>query len=310
MSGTSNNWFSSISAVLRFLPTFLLLLLLLTGCRALPVRNYLGMTRGEVAAVLEKEAFRSRRRGNRFVINDIPGCSGVHHLRNAQDVLSSESLMKTPQWDCDYYPERHWLLGWNGLFARWHFQRLDFENGRVVRQTAAENCYWVFGAAGESPYPLHPENFHKVNDAICRSGQPDADEMDSLSTFECIKSVLNLRENHSDREEVGNLKLELYEIPLAAGNIAEDDLVRILRTVKRAPKPLLIHCWHGSDRTGLAVAACRIVFENWSADQAVAELMDPQYGHHETIYKNIPELLRKADWNRIRKEVESEGTEK
>ncbi|MBO4290297.1 MAG: hypothetical protein J5898_00155 [Lachnospiraceae bacterium] len=72
----------------------------------------------------------------------------------------------------------------------------------------------------------------------------------------------------------------------------------------------MTHCRHGSDRTGAAVAACRIVFENWSVDQAVDELLDPQYGHHEIIYKNIAELIRKADWARIRKEVEGEGTEK
>ena len=287
-----------------------LLLLLLTGCSALPERNYLGMTRSEVAAVLEREAFRSRWGGGSFLIDDLKDHTGCHYPKTAQNVLNSTALMKCSQWRCDYYPERHWLLGWNGLFAHWHFQVLDFENDKVVRQTHLRNYYWVHGYDGESPYPEHPKNFHKVSDEIYRSAQPDEDEMSSMSTFECIKSVLNLRENHSDRDEIGNLKLELYEIPLAAGRITETDLVRILRTVRQAPKPILIHCLHGSDRTGAAVAACRIVFENWSADQAVAELMDPQYGHHETIYKNIPELLRKADWNRIRKEVESEGTEK
>jgi len=309
MSGLPNSGFSIVPAGLRLLPAFLLLFLL-TGCRSLPERNYVGMTRSEVAAVLEKEAFRSRWGGNRFLIVDLKDHTGCHYPRTAQNVLDSTALMKCPQWRCDYYPERHWLLGWNGLFAHWHFHVLDFENDKVVRQTHLRNYYWVHGYAGESPYPEHPENFHKVSDEIYRSAQPDEDEMDSLSTFERIQSVLNLRESHSDRDEIGNLKLELYEIPLAAGSITEADLVRILRTVRQAPKPILIHCWHGSDRTGAAVAACRIVFENWTVEQAVSELMDPQYGHHETLYKNIPELLRKADWARIRKEVEGEGTEK
>jgi hypothetical protein len=45
------------------------LILLLAGCtNSIPQRNYVGMTRGEVAAVLEKEAFRSRWSGNRFLI--------------------------------------------------------------------------------------------------------------------------------------------------------------------------------------------------------------------------------------------------
>ena len=38
-----------------------------------------------------------------------------------------------------------------------------------------------------------------------------------------------------------------------------------------------------------------LFFENWSVEDAIAELMQPQYGHHKHIYTNIPALLRKAD---------------
>ena len=290
--------------VLALLLVFQIPVVLLAG----PSRNYVGMTRGKVAAVLEKEAFRSRWSCNSFLIEDVvkPGRLVCHRCRIAKDVLDNEALMKSRKWRCDFYPKRHWLLGWNGLFARWEFQVLDFEQDKVVRQTSLRNYYWVHGAAGESPYPQHPKNFHKVNDEIYRSAQPDEDEMSSMSTFECIKSVLNLREKHSDKDEIGKLKLTLYEIPLAAGRVTESDLVRILRAVKNAPKPILIHCRHGSDRTGVAIATCRIVFENWSVEQAVAELEDPKYGHHEKLFPNLPELIRKADWNKIRRDLNRE----
>ena len=294
-------------------PLFVFLLLIPVILLAGPSRNYVGMTRGEVAAVLEKEAFRSRRSGNSFLIQDFdfqPGSLVNYRFRTAKKVLDTEALMKSRKWRCDFYPKRHWLLGWNGLFARWEFQVLDFEQDKVVRQTSLRNYYWVHGAAGESPYPQHPENFHKVNDEIYRSAQPDEDEMSSMSTFECIKSVLNLREKHSDKDEIGKLKLTLYEIPLAARRVTESDLVRILRTVKNAPKPILIHCRHGSDRTGAVVAACRIVFENWSVDQAVAELEDPKFGHHAALYKNIPLLIRKTDWETIRNKIMKDKQQK
>ncbi|MCR4576182.1 MAG: tyrosine-protein phosphatase, partial [Lentisphaeria bacterium] len=274
---------------------------LLTGwADSLPKRNYLGMTRSEVAAVLEESAFRSRWSGNRFMIED--GDTDIRRLHpSSQDVLNDEQLMECPQWQCDFFPERHWLLGWSGRFAKWHFQTLVFDNDIVVRQIERQECYRVYGQSGESPYPKHPKNFHQVNQEIYRSGQPDANEMASLHTFEGIQSVLNLRENHDDRGEIRQLPVELFEIPMAAGSISEAELVTILRTIKNAPKPMLIHCWHGSDRTGAAVAAYRIVFENWDVEKAVSELMDKKYGHHRTIYKNIPELLRKADWDTIRK---------
>ena len=312
-------------------PLLVFLLLIPAVLLAGPSRNYVGMTKGEVATVLEKEAFRSRWSGNRFLIEDFdfkPGSLVNYRFRTAKKVLDNEALMKSRKWRCDFYPKRHWLLGWNGLFARWEFQVLDFEQDKVVRQTSLRNYYWVHGAAGESPYPQHPENFHKVNDEIYRSAQPDEDEMSSMSTFECIKSVLNLREHHSDKDMIGKrkakiykmtdnndvvldrevniLKIKLYEIPLEAGKITEADLVTILRTVKNAPKPILIHCRHGSDRTGAVVAACRIVFENWTVDQAVSELTDPKYGHHKKLFPNLQEILRKTDWTRIRNELNGE----
>jgi hypothetical protein len=31
--------------------------------------------------------------------------------------------------------------------------------------------------------------------------------------------------------------------------------------------------------------------------------MKPEYDHHKNIYRNIPELLRKADWKKIKATV-------
>ena len=229
--------------------------------------------------------------------------------KNAAAVTSDNFMMSAKEWRCGFYPQRHWLLGWNGLFARWYFWVLEFKDDRVVAQRQLRNYYWVHGYAGESPYPQFPKNFHKVNENIYRSGQPSEDEFKSLYTFNEIRSVLNLRENNSDKDEIDSVnarrekKIKLYEISLDTGNITEEDLYKILTVIRDAPKPLLIHCWHGSDRTGCAVAAYRIIFENWSVEDAVSELMKPEYGHHKNIYRNIPELLRKADWKKIKATV-------
>ncbi|MBO5722123.1 MAG: dual specificity protein phosphatase family protein, partial [Lentisphaeria bacterium] len=144
-----------------------------------------------------------------------------------------------------------------------------------------------------------------VNENIYRSGQPNEDEFFSLYTFNGIRSVLNLR-GISDKDEINAVNrrwknaVTLYEIPLDTGNITEDALYKILSVIRDAPKPLLIHCWQGSNRTGCAVAAYRIIFENWSVEDAISELMKPEYGHFKNFYNNIPELLRKADWKKIK----------
>ena len=217
--------------------------------------------------------------------------------------------MSANEWRCDFFPQRHWLLGWNALTASWLYKKLVFEDGKVVRQEKGILPYKTYGVGGESPFPQFPKNFHKVNENLYRSGQPDEDKFESLHTFNGIRSVLNLRENNSDKDEIDavnkrwNHAITLYEIPLDTGKITEEDLYKILTVIRDAPKPLLIHCWHGSDRTGCAVAAYRIVFDNWSVEDAISELMKPEYGHHKHIYTNIPELLRRADWQKIKETV-------
>ena len=299
----------SMKKISRCMLLCCLMLIYLTGCSTVPQHDYTGMTKQQVAKHLEKHAFRDRWSKNRFEIEVLQKQMYSRHYKNAAGVTADKFIMTADEWRCGFYPQRHWLLGWNGIAAKWHFVTLKFQDGRVIAQRNLRNYYWVYGYAGKSPYPNYPKNFHKVNKNLYRSGQPDKDEFFSLYTFNGIRSVLNLRENNSDKDEINainrnwNNAVTLYEIPLDTGKITEDDLYKILTVIRDAPKPLLIHCWHGSDRTGCAVAASRIIFENWSVEDAVSELMKPEYGHHKYIYTNIPELLRKADWKKIRKTI-------
>ena len=98
--------------------------------------------------------------------------------------------------------------------------------------------------AGVSPYPKLPKNFHQVNENLFRSGQPDDDEFESLRTCNGIRSVLNLRENNSDKKVIDALNrrytnptVTLYEIPLDTGKISEADLYKILTVIRDAPNP-------------------------------------------------------------------------
>ena len=287
-----------------------LMIIFLAGCGGIPEHNYIGMTKAEVAAHLERYAERSRWSKNRFAIDiSVDGIQTPYWFNHEREVSKTLPVMSANEWRCDFFPQRHWLLGWNPLYASWLYKKLVFEDGKVVRQEKGVLPYKTYGVGGQSPFPQLPKNFHKVSENLYRSGQPDEDELESLHTFNGIRSVLNLRENNSDQDEIAainkkwNNAITLYEIPLDTGNITEDDLYKILTVIRDAPKPLLIHCWHGSDRTGCSVAAYRIVFENWSVEDAISELMKPEYGHHKNIYTNIPELLRKADWKKIRETI-------
>lgn len=148
-----------------------------------------------------------------------------------------------------------------------------------------------------------PENFAKVSDGVYRSGQPDGKQFAALVKTYGVKSVLNLRLNHHDDDEAKGLPLRLYLIPMRAGNIKYTQVVEAMRTMRDSPKPILVHCWHGSDRTGCIVALYRMVFLDWPKEKAIQEFKSPQFGHHEDIYPNIEKFLREVDVARLKGEI-------
>ncbi len=145
------------------------------------------------------------------------------------------------------------------------------------------------------------KNFYKLDDHVYRSAQPDEAGFAYLKTVG-ITNILNLRDYHNDDPGPKKPGLSLYRVPMDAGKIKTADVVAALRFIKRSEGPVLIHCWHGSDRTGTISALYRIVFQNWSKENALDELMYGGFGYH-AIYKNIPEFIRQADIKEIKRKV-------
>ncbi|GKX59333.1 dual specificity protein phosphatase family protein [Leminorella grimontii] len=149
------------------------------------------------------------------------------------------------------------------------------------------------------------ENFYQIDDSLYRSGQPGEAQMKELER-RGVKSVLNLRNFHTDDDEAKGTSLALYHVPMEAGRFTQEQVIEALRVVYLAPKPVLVHCWHGSDRTGLTVAMYRLVFQNWSKEAAIEELQRPEFGYHRWAYYNIIQYIRKVDVDDVRRQVVGE----
>jgi protein tyrosine/serine phosphatase len=78
-------------------------------------------------------------------------------------------------------------------------------------------------------------------------------------------------------------------------------LSQIRRAVKRGP--ILVHCNHGADRTGLILALYRTLYDGWSKDAAVGEMLRGEFGFH-AIWGNIPEFIEKVQVDRLKQLVE------
>ena len=121
-----------------------------------------------------------------------------------------------------------------------------------------------------------------------------------------IGESLNLRNRHSDNDEATGTTVKLHRVKMKAHSVDEEQLITALRIIKNRKSNIVIHCHHGSDRTGVVCALYRIIFQNVSKEDAIREMTDGGFGFHR-IYKNIIRRIREADIERIKREVMTVG---
>lgn len=131
-------------------------------------------------------------------------------------------------------------------------------------------------------------NFHQMSNSVFRSEQPDASLIPELNQNK-ITTVINLRSRNADQDVFKNTAFNLVHIPINTWSINRDDLLQVMQTIQQAEQrqeKVLIHCYHGSDRTGASIAMYRIIFQNWSTEDALNEMKQGGYGFH-PIWRNI-----------------------
>jgi len=149
---------------------------------------------------------------------------------------------------------------------------------------------FVFLGIGPALYGLivwEQGNFHVVsNGRLYRSRQLDRDELARYAHDYGIKSVLNLRGRNLGaswyQEEIlaaQSLGLGHYDYALSANrDVGDHDIEQILDILREAPKPILIHCRSGADRTSLVAALYLYQMECKTADESERQL-SLRYGH-------------------------------
>lgn len=145
-------------------------------------------------------------------------------------------------------------------------------------------------------------NCFLVSAELFRSEQPHAADLPALRALG-IKSLLNLRQHHADDQLFERAGLMLLEEGMRASDVSVEELVSALRRFRAAPKPVLVHCWRGSDRTGFFVAGYRIICQGWSREAAIDELRHGGFGYHASWYPNIVQRLAALDVEMVKRRV-------
>jgi len=118
-----------------------------------------------------------------------------------------------------------------------------------------------------------------------------------------VRVSLNLRNRLSDKRYAKNTGLALIHIRINSWRMDYEDILSALSVIKNSSSPVLVHCKHGADRTGVVVASYRIAFEGWTKEQAIEEFLKEQFGYHQGWLPNLLKLLESLDEEKLRGDV-------
>lgn len=130
-------------------------------------------------------------------------------------------------------------------------------------------------------------NFEPITEGEAyRSGQINEDKLEQYLKEYRIKSVVNLRGENSGADWYENetaickrLSVIHYDLAMTSSDRPNPDVVNRLMTIfSEAPRPVLIHCKSGSDRSGLAAALWKVVVDGEPKSVAEKQL-SIRYGH-------------------------------
>ncbi|BBQ00834.1 protein-tyrosine-phosphatase [Burkholderia sp. SFA1] len=149
------------------------------------------------------------------------------------------------------------------------------------------------------------DNLHRITPFLYRSAQISANDVGQLRAL-AIRKVVSFRAFHSDDRIFGGSGIALQRIRINTWNIRDEDMIAALQALHDVQRdgPVLIHCQHGADRTGLVSALYRIVYQGWTKQQAEDELLHGGYGFH-PVWENIRTYLERVDVARLKQQVGS-----
>ncbi|MFH0926593.1 MAG: dual specificity protein phosphatase family protein [bacterium] len=145
-------------------------------------------------------------------------------------------------------------------------------------------------------------NFNKVTEDLYRGAQPTAEGIVALKKLG-IRTIVNLRSFHTDKDEIGSTEIAYEHIYMKTWHPEKEDIIRFIRIViDKTRIPVFVHCQHGADRTGTMCAIYRIVISGWTKEEAIKEMTQGGFGFHK-IWANLIDFINNLDIETIRQEL-------
>lgn len=124
-------------------------------------------------------------------------------------------------------------------------------------------------------------NFHEVHPFLYRSGEPTEAGLATARDKYNIKTLIDLRGSpkYTEAEKAWAKKLGMnyVNLPMSSEPPTKAQVTTMMKAIreardKKTPGAVLVHCAHGSDRTGCMIGIWRVMEDNYTYDQAYAEM--------------------------------------
>lgn len=147
-------------------------------------------------------------------------------------------------------------------------------------------------------------NLYRMAPGLYRSALPRAQDWPQLEQLG-VATVINLYQK-SDDQWLRDPRIRRIQLPLHTDRIDDADVIEVMRSIRQAQAqgPVLIHCKHGQNRTGLIAAMYRIIYQDWSKEQALAEMAGGGFGGEDRM-GDAERYIRDADVGALRTALES-----
>lgn len=147
-------------------------------------------------------------------------------------------------------------------------------------------------------------NLYRMAPDLYRSALPSARGLPQLQALG-IATVINFYQR-GDEQWLKDPQVVQVHLPLRTDRIDDADVIEALRSIHHAQSRgrVLIHCKHGQNRTGLIAAMYRVIYQNWSKEQALAEMRGGGFGGQERM-DDAERYLRGVDIPALRSALAS-----
>lgn len=121
-------------------------------------------------------------------------------------------------------------------------------------------------------------NLFRMSPTLYRSALPDRGAVPLLEKLK-VGTVINFLPE-SDKSWLSTPGITQVQLPYRTNHVDDADVLKALRAIQAAEShgPVLMHCKHGSDRTGLMAAMYRVVIQGWSKEDALNEMTEGGFG--------------------------------